>query len=193
MRWELHTMTELTESPNGSLVVIIVTDVSGIPPGYTFDYKPNLGDQVGTYWMHTHVPGSYPDGLRSPLIVHDPDPPKLYKKYDVEGGDYCIRLGSPCSWSELINCSIIKRWKYLYPSFGKLACQLSTQMVSPGCNSLTCSCLDFRWARCAIFCLPRSDCSFPSSQYGHRIVDSLLDRESYADRYWSGRCLRRAI
>lgn len=59
-------------------------NASGIPPGYSFDYRPNLADQVGTYWMHTHVPGSYPDGLRSPLIVRDPDPPKLYK-YDTAG------------------------------------------------------------------------------------------------------------
>ena len=35
--------------------------------------------------MHTHVPGSYPDGLRSPLIVRDPNPPKLYKYYDSSG------------------------------------------------------------------------------------------------------------
>lgn len=34
--------------------------------------------------MHTHVPGSYPDGFRSPLIVHDPYPPKVYKEYQVE-------------------------------------------------------------------------------------------------------------
>ena len=79
---------------------------SGIPPGYTFDYRPNLTDQVGTYWMHTHVPGSYPDGLRSPLIVRDPDPPELYK-YDSAGvisvSDWVDRI------SERTNKSIMIR------------------------------------------------------------------------------------
>ena len=40
-------------------------------------------DQPGTYWYHSHNAGQYPDGLRGPLIVHDPDSP--YKgKYDEE-------------------------------------------------------------------------------------------------------------
>jgi hypothetical protein len=34
--------------------------------------------------MHTHVPGSYPVGLRSPLIVRDPNPPQVYQEYQVE-------------------------------------------------------------------------------------------------------------
>lgn len=32
-------------------------------------------NQIGTYWFHSHVRGQYPDGLRAPFIVHDPDPP----------------------------------------------------------------------------------------------------------------------
>ena len=32
-------------------------------------------DQPGTYWYHSHTHGQYPDGLRGPLIVHDPDSP----------------------------------------------------------------------------------------------------------------------
>jgi iron transport multicopper oxidase len=40
-------------------------------------------DQPGTYWYHSHIDGQYPDGLRGPLIVHDPDSP--YKgQYDEE-------------------------------------------------------------------------------------------------------------
>jgi len=31
--------------------------------------------QPGTYWYHSHVDGQYPDGLRGPLIIHDPDSP----------------------------------------------------------------------------------------------------------------------
>jgi iron transport multicopper oxidase len=32
-------------------------------------------NQPGTYWYHSHVGGQYPDGLRGPLIVHDPENP----------------------------------------------------------------------------------------------------------------------
>lgn len=32
-------------------------------------------DQPGTYWFHSHTRGQYPDGLRAPLIVHDPENP----------------------------------------------------------------------------------------------------------------------
>ena len=39
--------------------------------------------QPGTYWYHSHSRGQYPDGLRAPLIVEDPNSP--YKgKYDYE-------------------------------------------------------------------------------------------------------------
>ena len=40
-------------------------------------------NQPGTYWYHSHDTAQYPDGLRGPLIVHDPDSP--YKgHYDEE-------------------------------------------------------------------------------------------------------------
>lgn len=32
-------------------------------------------DQPGTYWYHSHNKGQYPDGLRGPLIINDPDSP----------------------------------------------------------------------------------------------------------------------
>ena len=73
-----------TYALNGIVMSDELADESGIPPGYMFDYKPNISDQVGTYWMHTHVPGQYPDGLRSPLIVRDPTPPNNYT-YQGEG------------------------------------------------------------------------------------------------------------
>ena len=39
--------------------------------------------QPGTYWYHSHDSGQYPDGIRAPLIIHDPDSP--YKdQYDEE-------------------------------------------------------------------------------------------------------------
>ena len=40
-------------------------------------------DQPGTYWYHSHDSGQYPDGLRGPLIVHDPESPYA-DDYDEE-------------------------------------------------------------------------------------------------------------
>lgn len=31
-----------------------------------------VADTPGTYWYHSHNMGQYPDGLRGPLIIHDP-------------------------------------------------------------------------------------------------------------------------
>lgn len=45
-----------------------------IPAGSSFTYAFNVS-QPGTYWYHSHVDGQYPDGLRGPLIVHDPENP----------------------------------------------------------------------------------------------------------------------
>jgi iron transport multicopper oxidase len=40
-------------------------------------------DQPGTYWYHSHTKSQYPDGLRGPLVIHDPEFP--YKDdYDEE-------------------------------------------------------------------------------------------------------------
>lgn len=33
---------------------------------------------MGTYWIHTHIKGQYPEGLRAPFIVDDPDVPFEY-------------------------------------------------------------------------------------------------------------------
>ncbi|KAI8948498.1 Cupredoxin [Xylaria longipes] len=54
----------------------------GIPPGSRFTYNFTI-NQPGTYWYHSHTGGQYPDGLRGPLIVHDPDSPFL-GQYDEE-------------------------------------------------------------------------------------------------------------
>ncbi|KID75830.1 Cupredoxin, partial [Metarhizium brunneum ARSEF 3297] len=48
-----------------------------IPPGSSFTYNFTV-NQPGTYWYHSHNDGQYPDGLRGPVIVHDPEFP--YKK-----------------------------------------------------------------------------------------------------------------
>lgn len=46
----------------------------GIEPGSTFTYNFTV-QQPGTYWYHSHSHGQYPDGLRGPLIINDPDFP----------------------------------------------------------------------------------------------------------------------
>ncbi|KAF2461835.1 Cupredoxin [Lineolata rhizophorae] len=53
-----------------------------IPPGGDFTYNFTI-QQPGTYWYHSHVKGQYPDGLRGPLIIHDPDSP-IANMYDEE-------------------------------------------------------------------------------------------------------------
>ncbi|KAK2008550.1 multicopper oxidase [Colletotrichum eremochloae] len=53
-----------------------------IPPGSSFTYNFTI-NQPGTYWYHSHTQSQYPDGLRAPLIVHDPDSP-FRGKYDEE-------------------------------------------------------------------------------------------------------------
>ncbi|KAI8903176.1 Cupredoxin, partial [Gorgonomyces haynaldii] len=52
----------------------------GIQPGQTYLYRVNLA-QTGSYWVHGHHFGDYPDGFRTPLIVKNPDEPY---KYDDE-------------------------------------------------------------------------------------------------------------
>ncbi|KAF4633795.1 hypothetical protein G7Y89_g4316 [Cudoniella acicularis] len=47
-----------------------------IAPGSSFQYDFVI-NQTGTYWYHAHVGGQYIDGLRGPIIVHDPRSPFL--------------------------------------------------------------------------------------------------------------------
>jgi len=57
--------------------------VSGIAPGTCFTYHVNIGEQTGTYWIHSHIIGQYPNGLRCPFIILDPDPPYRYDRQEV--------------------------------------------------------------------------------------------------------------
>ncbi|KUJ21486.1 multicopper oxidase [Mollisia scopiformis] len=50
-----------------------------IPPGGTFTYN-FTANPAGSFWYHSHNKGQYPDGLRGPLIIHDPK--------DVYAGSY---------------------------------------------------------------------------------------------------------
>ncbi|CAF1050223.1 unnamed protein product [Didymodactylos carnosus] len=54
-----------------------------IPSNQKYHYKFHTGIQTGTYWYHSHSSIQYIDGLKSALIIHDPeDPWKNY--YDGE-------------------------------------------------------------------------------------------------------------
>lgn len=53
-----------------------------IPPGSSFTYNFTV-NQIGTYWYHSHVRGQYPDGLRGPMLINDPESPYL-GQYDEE-------------------------------------------------------------------------------------------------------------
>lgn len=53
-----------------------------ILPNSSFTYNFTV-DQPGTYWYHSHVRGQYPDGLRGPFIVKDPENP-FKDQYDEE-------------------------------------------------------------------------------------------------------------
>ncbi|TGO35372.1 hypothetical protein BHYA_0160g00050 [Botrytis hyacinthi] len=50
----------------------------GIPSGSQFVYNFTV-NQPGTYWYHSHDRGQYPDGLRAPFIVTDPDFPYAHE------------------------------------------------------------------------------------------------------------------
>jgi iron transport multicopper oxidase len=50
-----------------------------------------VADTAGTYWYHSHNMGQYPDGLRGPLIIHDPKAPyagKVAAEYNLILSDW---------------------------------------------------------------------------------------------------------
>jgi iron transport multicopper oxidase len=48
---------------------------SGVAPGQSFEYNFSVGNQTGTYWIHSHIKGQYPNGLRAPFVILDPESP----------------------------------------------------------------------------------------------------------------------
>jgi iron transport multicopper oxidase len=42
-----------------------------IPTGATFVYDFQIGEQIGTYWYHSHSAAQYGDGLRGAFIIED--------------------------------------------------------------------------------------------------------------------------
>ncbi|TIC92791.1 Multicopper oxidase abr1 [Colletotrichum higginsianum] len=53
-----------------------------LPPDMTMTYS-FTADEGGTFWWHSHNMGQYPDGMRGPMIIHDPNDPYA-GKYDEE-------------------------------------------------------------------------------------------------------------
>ncbi|ORY28722.1 Cu-oxidase-domain-containing protein [Rhizoclosmatium globosum] len=54
-----------------------------IPPGGSFTYEFNVGDQTGTYWYHAHSHFQETNGIRGPFIIRDPKEP-FRSQYDQE-------------------------------------------------------------------------------------------------------------
>ena len=75
----LITMMDLWEWCNGRnrISTLFANIYSGIPPGDSLTYNFTV-QQNGTYWIHSHVMGQYPDGLRSPFIIRNPNEPYQY-------------------------------------------------------------------------------------------------------------------
>jgi iron transport multicopper oxidase len=58
--------------------------------GSSFTYS-FIASEPGTYWYHSHNNGQYPDGLRGPIVVHDPNAPwkgKVAKEYMITFSDW---------------------------------------------------------------------------------------------------------
>ena len=72
---------------NGSNVMdgaLGVTDCGIAPNGGKYTYRVFTDNQHGTFWIHSHFFGQYPDGLRFPLIIKDlNDPYKHQYQEDV--------------------------------------------------------------------------------------------------------------
>ncbi|CAG8564146.1 10501_t:CDS:2 [Acaulospora colombiana] len=49
-----------------------------IPNGVNFSYIVNL-TQSGTFWYHSHFASQYVDGLKGPIVIHDPNDPHKNK------------------------------------------------------------------------------------------------------------------
>jgi len=74
---QITTMVRLAWCNGTALSVLSLIVSSGIPPFESLTYDFTV-QQNGTYWIHSHVMGQYPDGLRSAFIIHNPNEPYLY-------------------------------------------------------------------------------------------------------------------
>jgi iron transport multicopper oxidase len=74
-------MTELLEQINGinSIHFSFTDSFSPIPANGSLIYNYTV-QQNGTFWIHSHIGGQYPDGLRSAFIIRNPYEPYHYDK-----------------------------------------------------------------------------------------------------------------
>ncbi|KAI7887280.1 Cupredoxin [Mucor mucedo] len=75
----LHAHGQFQNGTNWMDGPVMVTQCA-IPPNHDLQYEFNI-TQTGTFWIHSHYMGQYMDGLRFPLIIHNPAEPF---KYDEE-------------------------------------------------------------------------------------------------------------
>ncbi|CAI2167772.1 17337_t:CDS:10 [Funneliformis geosporum] len=80
-----------------------------IPNDVSFVYDFSTGKQSGTFWYHAHIRGQYAEGIRGPLIIHDPDDP-YRDNYDYE---YAVTLSD---WYHDRIAELIE--KRMAPSYG---------------------------------------------------------------------------
>jgi iron transport multicopper oxidase len=93
-------------SPPQIIVLMFVS--SGIPTNggeATYQIAINASGQHGTYWVHSHAPGQYTDGLRAPLVIHATKEPYTYDD------EYTVVLGD---WYHQLEAVLIKQ--YITPS-----------------------------------------------------------------------------
>ncbi|KAK0627441.1 Cupredoxin [Immersiella caudata] len=59
-----------------------------------------LAEEAGTYWIHSHDPGQYPKGLRSPLIIQDTTGDNAKLKPHNQNYDYDMAVGLSDWWHD---------------------------------------------------------------------------------------------
>ncbi|KAI8881105.1 multicopper oxidase [Backusella circina FSU 941] len=93
----LHAHGQFQNGSNYMDGPVMVTQCA-IPSNYDLQYEFNI-TQTGTYWIHSHYMGQYMDGLRMPMIIHNPN--ETYK-YD---NDFIVTLSGKTYRIRVINMS----------------------------------------------------------------------------------------
>ncbi|KAJ7461426.1 Fet3 protein [Mycena latifolia] len=67
----------------------------------TYQIAVNASGQFGTYWVHSHAPGQYIDGLRAPLVIH------ATKEAYIYNDEFTVVLGD---WYHQTHAVLIKQY-----------------------------------------------------------------------------------
>ncbi|KAG8698417.1 hypothetical protein FRC09_007244, partial [Ceratobasidium sp. 395] len=62
-----------------------------IAPAKSYQYVIPTVDQAGTHWYHSHLGSQYVDGVRSAIVIYDPDDPHK-TRYDIDDASTVIQL-----------------------------------------------------------------------------------------------------